>query len=100
MHRRSKWFTNRYFITGTAFVLWLMFFDRNDLWLQIKRTHELGKLQKSEQIMEKRMAGAKQELSLLKTDPQTLEKFAREKYLMKRDNEDLFLIDMDSSSVR
>ncbi len=81
-------------------MLWLLFFDKNDLWLQLKRTRELSKLQKSEQVMEQRMAGAKQELGLLKTDPQTLEKFAREKYLMKRDNEDLFLVSTDSSSVR
>ncbi|MDE3213806.1 MAG: septum formation initiator family protein [Bacteroidota bacterium] len=100
MHPKGRWFTNRYFITGTAFVLWLLFFDKNDLWLQLKRTRELSKLQKSEQVMEQRMAGAKQELGLLKTDPQTLEKFAREKYLMKRDNEDLFLVSTDSSSVR
>jgi cell division protein DivIC len=100
MQRLRKLFMNRYILTGTAFVIWLLFLDKNDVWLQLKRTHELSKLQQSEKIMEQKMTGARQELSLLKTDPQTLEQFAREKYMMKRDNEDLFLVVPDSSSER
>jgi cell division protein DivIC len=93
-------FTNKYWISGIAFVIWLLFFDRNDIWLQLRRTRELNELRKSEKIMDKQITDAKQELSLLKTSPETLEKYAREKYLMKRDNEDLFLIVPDSSSGR
>jgi cell division protein FtsB len=39
-------------------------------------------------------------LDLLKTNPETLEKYAREKYLMKKDNEDLYIVTFDSSSIR
>jgi len=100
MQKIRNFFTNKYLITGTGFVLWMLFFDRNDFALQLKRVHELNKLQESEKVMEKQIDDTKQELSQLKTNPETLEKYAREKYMMKKDNEDLFIITSDSSSVR
>jgi cell division protein FtsB len=93
-------FTNKYLITGIAFAIWMLFFDRNDVILQVKRIRDLNRLQESEQVMTQKIAETKKELNLLKTNPQTLEKYAREKYLMKRDNEDLFIITFDSSSIR
>ena|SRR6476620_10261607 len=92
--------TNKYLITGIIFVIWMTFFDRNDLTLQFRRIHELNQLEESERLMNEQIADTKNELNLLKTNPQTLEKYAREKYLMKRDNEDLFIIASDSSSIR
>ncbi len=100
MNKLRYIFTNKYLITGIAFAVWMLFFDRNDTTLQLKRIHELGKLQKSEKLMETQIADTKSELNLLKTNPETLEKYAREKYLMKKDNEDLFVITSDSSSIR
>ena len=100
MQKFRKFFTNKYLITGTAFVLWMLFFDRNDFALQLKRIHELKKLQESEKVMDKQIDDTKQELSQLKTNPETLEKYAREKYMMKKENEDLFIITSDSSSIR
>ena len=100
MQKIRKFFTNKYLITGTGFVLWMLFFDRNDVALQLKRVHELKKLQQSETVMDKQIYAAKQELNQLKTNPETLEKYAREKFMMKKDNEDLFIITSDSSSIR
>ncbi len=92
--------TNKYLITGIAFAVWMTFFDRNDIPLQFKRIHELNKLEESEKVMTRQIAATKEELDLLKTNPQTLEKYAREKYMMKKDNEDLFIITSDSSSSK
>ncbi len=91
-------FTNKYLITGIAFAVWMLFFDRNDISLQIRRANELKKLEQNEELMDKKIAETKQELNLLKNNPETLEKYAREKFLMKKDNEDLFVITSDSSS--
>jgi cell division protein FtsB len=93
-------FTNKYLITGIAFAVWMLFFDRNDVMLQLKRVHELNKLQESEKVMTEKIADTKHELELLKTNPETLEKYAREKYLMKKDNEDLFIVTVDSSLIK
>jgi cell division protein DivIC len=100
MLKLRRFFTNKYLITGIAFALWMLFFDRNDITLQLKRVRELKKLQESEKVMDRQITDTKQELSLLKTDPETLEKYARERYMMKKDNEDLFIITSDSSSIR
>lgn len=100
MKRLRYIFTNKYLITGIAFAIWMLFFDRNDVILQLKRIHELNKLQESEKVMIQKIAATQQELELLKTNSETLEKYAREKYLMKKDNEDLFIVTLDSSSIR
>lgn len=93
-------FTNKYLISGIAFVVWMLFFDRNDLTLQVHRVRELNKLEQNEKNMALRIMNTKKELDLLKTNPETLEKYAREKYMMKKDNEDLYIVTFDSSSIR
>jgi cell division protein FtsB len=58
-------------------------------------------LEKSKLYYEQQINATKQELEQLKTNPALLEKYAREKYLMKRDNEDLFRIEgKNTSSTR
>ena len=87
------WLKNKYFLTTVGFVVWVMFFDTRDfITSHFRERAELQKLEKSKQYYEQQIAATKQELDQLKTDPALLEKYAREKYLMKRDNEDLFLI--------
>lgn len=93
-------FTSKYLITGTAFAVWMMFFDRNDVPLQINRMRELNKLEQNENNMTLLITNTSKELELLKTNPETLEKYAREKYLMKKDNEDLYIVSFDSSAVK
>ena len=83
---------SKYLITGLAFMAWMLFFDSDDITLQLKRVKELQQLQESEKNLSKQITETKEELDLLRTNPSTLEKYAREKYLMKKDNEDLYII--------
>ena len=89
------WLKSKYLITSIAFIVWMLFFDSDDVTLQLKRVKELKQLQQSEKNMNQRIADTKKELELLRTNPSTLEKYAREKYLMKKDNEDLYIIVKD-----
>ena len=93
-------FISKYLITGIAFAVWMMFFDRNDIPLQIKRIRELNKLRQSEKNMTLLINNTQKESELLKTNPATLEKYARERYLMKKDNEDLYIVTFDSSAIK
>ena len=95
-----RWLTSKYLLAGVAFIVWMSFFDRNDITLQWKRISELKKLQHSEKMMNMQISGTKSELELLKSNPATLEKYAREKYMMKRDNEDLFIITTNSVTIK
>ncbi len=86
------WLKNKYFISLAAFIFILFFFDKNDIFTQLERRKELRELGQSKRYYTTRIATERKELEALKNDPSALEKYAREKYLMKRDNEDLFLI--------
>ena len=83
---------NKYVIALCVFALIMLFFDKNDVFTQSSRNQQLRELEKSKQHYIDRIAGEQVELERLKTNPGTLERYAREKYLMKRDNEDLYLI--------
>jgi cell division protein DivIC len=93
LQRIPSWMKNKYLLTAVGFVVWMFFFDERDLiTTHIKEPQELKKLQQSEKYYQDEISATKTELEQLKSNPSTIEKYAREKYLMKRDNEDLFLI--------
>ena len=83
---------NKYFISIAVFGVVILFLDKNDFFTQLDRKKELRKLEQSKQHYTSENASEPKEIEALKTNPATLEKYAREKYLMKRDNEELFLI--------
>ena len=83
---------NKYFLAATAFVLWILFFDRNDVFEQMNRKEELHKLQESKLYFTQQITEERKFSEDLKHDPAAIEKFARERYHMKRDNEDLYII--------
>ncbi|MDQ3192633.1 MAG: septum formation initiator family protein [Bacteroidota bacterium] len=87
-----KWFKNKYALTGMVFLLWLLFFDRNDLISQFKISSELNKLEEEKRFFLEEIKKDQENLIDLKTNPKTLEKFARENYLMKKENEDIYVI--------
>jgi hypothetical protein len=83
---------NKYWIAGIFFLVWMLFFDPKDLGSAVSRWRKYNELKNSELHLEKKITGTKAELGQLKTNARTIEKYAREKYLMKKDNEDLFLV--------
>lgn len=87
-----SWLTNKYLLTGAFFLVWMLCFDPRDIFYNINITQKYRELQKSERHLDQLIAETKKERDLLKTNAQTIEKYARENYLMKKDNEDLFII--------
>ena len=92
MYRLLDLIRNKYFIAGIAFLTWMLFFDRNDLMSQYEYRAQLNKLQAEKEFYLKESEKAVRDLNELTTDKVKLEKFAREKYLMKKKNEDVFVI--------
>ncbi len=88
-----SWIKNKYLLTGLVFVVWMLFFDDRDIiTTHFRQPGELKQLQHSKLYYEEQIQLTKNELDELKANPGTLEKYAREKYYMKRDNEDLFIL--------
>jgi cell division protein FtsB len=83
---------NKYALTACVFLIWISFFDENNLITQYQYHAELNKLQDEEVFYQEELVKIQVSLKELQTNPKTLEKFAREKYLMKKDNEELFVI--------
>ncbi|MHB1179257.1 MAG: FtsB family cell division protein [Daejeonella sp.] len=92
MTRAFNILKNKYLVSGIAFMTWMLFFDRNDLMSQFEYRRQLNKLEAEKEFYTAGSQKAIQDLNELTTDRSKLEKFAREKYLMKKDNEDIFVI--------
>ncbi len=83
---------NKYLLTIIGLVVWIVFFDKNDLKTQLELRDDVKKLQEERNYYAAEIKQITSDISELNTNPETLEKFAREKYLMKKDNEDIFVI--------
>ncbi len=92
MIRLINLFRNKYFLVSAAFLIWMIFFDRNDLFSQYQYHQQVVKLKQERDFYLKETARVTQDMDELTSNPQKLEKFARERYLMKKDNEDIFVI--------
>ena len=85
-------FRNKYLLAFAAFCVVMLFLDKNDVFTQLERRKELRALQQSKAWYTAQLAAERKELEALKSNPATLEKVAREKYLMKKDGEEIFLV--------
>ena len=70
----------------------MLFFDKNDVFTQRERRKELKALQESKAYYTEEITKEKKVSQELRSNPAAIEKYAREHYLMKRDNEDIFII--------
>ena len=92
MKRLINLVKNKFFLVTLAFLVWMIFFDKNDLFSQYEYRHQVNKLKEERDFYKKETDQVNKELDELTSNPQKLEKFAREKYLMKKDNEDVYVI--------
>lgn len=91
---------NKYFIAFAAFCIVILFLDKNDFLTQLDRRKELRELEQSKKHYTTEIAAERKELEALRTNPATLEKYAREKYYMKKDGEELFIISEKSDKTK
>jgi cell division protein FtsB len=87
------WLKNKYILSLIAFVIWMIFFDAKDILTQRERSRELRLLQESKAYFASEISKEQKALEELKSNPAAIEKYAREKYMMKKDNEDLFIVE-------
>ena len=100
--KKKKWFgllTNMYILVLTAFVIWMLFFDTNSLLIHLELRKEINKLEKQQEFLKQEIAKDKKILEKL-SDPEELEKFAREQYYLKKKNEEIYLIEFEDSLER
>lgn len=85
-------FKNFYMLSTLFFVIWLAFVDSNDLFLQTELSGKKAELEEARRFYQDKILEVKNDQAALNNNPDLLEKMAREKYLMKKPNEDLFIV--------
>lgn len=92
LNKLPKFTKNFYFISGAIFLSWMLFFDSNDIYSQMKLRQKLTNLESERSYYLEKIEQVKVDREALLNDKNLLEEFAREKYFMKKDGEDLFII--------
>jgi cell division protein DivIC len=93
LNRIPGYLKNKYLLSVVIFVTWMLFFDDRDIiTTHFRYKNELNELKTSKEYYQGQIAETRKELDKLQSDPALLEKYARERYRMKRDNEDLYII--------
>ena len=83
---------NKYLMAVLVFLVWLLIFDNNSLIDRVRYLKILHDMEEEKQYYLERIEEDSRRLNELKTDRDNLEKFAREQYFMKKENEDVFVI--------
>ena len=92
MNKVLKYSSNFYVLATLSFLVWMIFIDSNNLPTQWRLTKQLWELEDQKEFYKQKKIQIQQERNELFGNPDLLEKFAREKYLMKADNEDVFVM--------
>lgn len=92
LNRIPKVFRNFYVITGFVFFTWMLFLDSNDIISRVKLSSKLRSMENEKAYYEEKIKEVEKDREELFGDRESIEKFAREKYLMKKENEDVFVI--------
>ena len=95
-----KFLKNRFVITTLIFIVWMSALDKNSIIVQYKLSHELKDLRQMKNYYLTEIERDKNAIHDITTNVKTLEKYGREKYLMKRDNEDIFLIIQKTEPIK
>lgn len=85
-------FRNFFILSGSLLAAWLLFFDENNLFNQLSMRSKMRELQKEKEYFTARLEQVKKEQHQLFSNSKNLEKFAREKYIMRKPNEDVYVV--------
>ncbi len=89
-----KWITNRFILATLFFILWLLFFDTYAYFDHRTIDKEIKKLEDNRDYYQGEINSDDKNIQKLYRKEE-VEKYAREKYYMKRENEDIYIIDSD-----
>ena len=92
MKKFFKFTTNFYGIATLSFLFWMIFIDSNNIVNQFKLSQKLNQLEDQKEFYQERKQKIQADRQELMNNPELLEKFAREKYFMKKKTEDLYVI--------
>ena len=93
MKKVTSILTNKYLLAGIFFIVWMLFFDQRDFFQQSQRTGELKKVEAAKKYYQDEIEKTKKQLNNLQNNPASVEKYARERYLLRREGEEVYLFE-------
>jgi cell division protein DivIC len=97
--KNKKWFrfvSNKYLLILVVFIIWMFFFDTNSFFIHQELNDDIKKLENNKKVYQEEIKNDKVFIDKMK-DSNQIEKFAREKYYLKKDNEDIYIIEHEDS---
>lgn len=92
VNKLPGWMRNRYLLVTVFVAIWLLLLDKYDLRTRFKMEQRIDKLRSDRDFYRREITRVRQERNLLRSNRNEVERIAREEYLMKRPNEDIFVI--------
>ena len=90
---------NIFLLVTIIFIVWMLFFDANSWLIHKELNNEIDALNTKKEFYESEIKSDEKEIKILQT-PDGIEKYAREKYNMKKENEDIYIIETDSLNTK
>ena len=97
--KNKKWvriISNKYLLILILFFVWMFFFDTNSFFIHQELNDDINKLENNKKVYQEEIKNDKVFIEKMK-DSNEIEKFAREKYYLKKDNEDIYIIEHEDS---
>ncbi|MAM28369.1 MAG: septum formation initiator [Flavobacteriaceae bacterium] len=97
--KKKRWFRilgSTYILIIVLFIVWMIFFDTNSYFIHKELNDEIEALEENKEFYQEEIGKDKEFLDKMK-DSNEIEKFAREKYFLKKEGEDIFIIEHEDS---
>ena len=94
-NKTFRFLSNRYVLIFIIFLVWMTFFDENSFLIDHEFNKEIDKLETDKDFYQTEINTDKTKIEKLE-DPEQLDKYAREEYNMKKENEDIYIIEYDT----
>ncbi|MDC9722464.1 MAG: septum formation initiator family protein [Urechidicola sp.] len=94
-NKTVRFLSNRYVLILIVFLIWMTFFDENSFLIDREFNKEINKLETDKNFYQTEINADKKKIEKLE-DPEQLDKYAREEYNMKKENEDIYIIEYDT----
>jgi len=91
-----KWISNKYVLILLLFLVWMFFFDTNSWFIHKELNDDIRALNDNKEFYQKEIKHDKQFIETMK-DSNEQEKYAREKYFLKKEGEDIYIIEHQDS---
>ena len=91
--------SNKYLLISLLFAVWMLFLDNYSYMDQRQLNKQIDELQDNKKYYQEEIKKDNQSIKLLKNQDQ-VEKYAREKYYMKRENEDIYIVEYEGDTIK